>query len=162
MNNLEALEKWRKELGEEIEKLKKEKDGFDFREWYDCLVCEGNVGQHSFDVFANNHWFDGYKTEEEAIEANNRRVAEYIISEHFKRIVGDWKPDWSYNIQWKYFLYYYYENNKIEIDYHSDIRYYPNWFYFPKDKKDEILAEVERMKTLYGVDIVKYYLTGER
>lgn len=153
---LKAVEK----IGEEIKKLKKEQSGFDFMEWYNeerSFDCNDNQT-----LINNNFFYNTYESKDKCIEANNRRVAEYIISEHFKRIVGDWKPNWSNVNQDKYHLFYNYDGNCIDIREMYIYKYLPNWFYFPEDKIEEIIAEVEHMKTLYGVDIVKYYLTGER
>jgi len=103
------------------------------------------------------HRPDFYETQAEAQQAENRRVAEYIIRKHFEQIVGDWVPDWEESSPAT--LFWGHRSKDIQSESRGVRQFNPNWLYFPANKADEILAEVERMKIIYGKDIVTMYLT---
>jgi hypothetical protein len=88
-----------------------------------------------------------------------RVQAEQIIKQHWKRIIGDYVPDWR-DDAYKVEMYYNHDTDKVNYQSYSSYQQHPEWFYFPEKMKDEIKAEIERMKNLYNVDVVKYYLTG--
>ena len=90
---------------------------------------------------------------------SNRNIAEECIKKHFEQIVGDWVPDWECDIRAKYYFVYQTNEKKLIINSRFTTKHFPSWCYFPDYKQGDIMEEVERMKTIYGKDIVKMYLT---
>lgn len=158
-NELEELKQKHIEMGEAIKRLEEKEKSFDFREWMktdEFLKDDPSI----YFVRSRFNIFEGFDDSIGFFGHYYHMQAGIVIEQHFKRIIGTWEPDWSDN------------NDKVEIFYShagKKIKYFtiieaqsmPNFMHVPVGKRTEILEEISRMKTLYGFDIVKYYLTGE-
>jgi hypothetical protein len=141
------------DVSKKLEELKADK-GLDFREWH--KENEHNIISIS-DIMINvcGGGILGNKTHYHEVM---RIQAEQIIKQHWKRIIGDYVPDWESTNFDKLDIWY--KSNDVIFSASCMSQQFPDWFYAPLSMESEIKAEIERMKNLYGVDVVKYYLTG--
>ena len=72
-----------------------------------------------------------YPTEAEAIKARDKILALYRIKEYCNEQRGEFVPDWSNDMQEKYFIYYCAYNKRYEKDYEYH-RFEPNKMYVEK------------------------------
>jgi hypothetical protein len=158
MKNLDKLKAQYEQLGKEIEALEKPvgRRKPEVGEWYwtattrDVTTCNWRN-----DDIDNFRWLMGlvFFTEEEAEQwVTNRKVHVRL-----QELAEYWKPDWSDELQSKYFLEYAHDSKRIEWGW--EYRYQrANTVYFKE--KSGIEALTAQIDSEFGEGALKTYLTS--
>lgn len=154
MNKLERIAEMEKQLSE----LKKQVEA-ELKAWPQTgdvvwwLSTEGQIDAERFDDssydperLARGYFF---KTEEEAKEADRKRVAEIAYKNKIKEVNGDWKPNWENAEAEKKFLYFTsYTPSEIVVSTQWSDKILDNEEYFTPYASNR---QIEELKRLYAI-----------
>lgn len=110
-----------------VKKEEKEQSKRGDKYWYFCNGWEVEYGYNITDIDKALC----YPTEADCIKARDKMLALYRIKTYVEEQWGEFIPNWSNDMQEKYFIYYCAYNKKYEIDYVYH-RYETNQIYLEK------------------------------
>jgi hypothetical protein len=159
MNKNEIQEKLKRieEIEKQLSELRKQIEAEQVKKWPQkgediwWLATEGAIDAERFDdsSYDSKRLARGYffKTREEAVEADRKRVAEIAYKNKIKEVNGKWKPDWKALYTVKRCLFYSFISRSIQFADQIGDRILDDSEYFNPYITSE---QVEELKRLYA------------